>query len=373
MKRILQFFFSLLMFGFIAGMASHQLNVEFGIPTVLTTMSMVVLTFFAVLHKRRLNLSEIAKADIAFEIWLDYILKRFWKDNAFMKNFYSDDQYVVGGKTVHIPQPGAKPSVVKNPASWPLTASQRTDSKASYDLDFYVTLPTHITNAEAQEVGYDKMDSVLGDHLGVINERIAEEHLIKMLDVLPASNVIYTTGGPTALATASKITGQTGNRLVFHYLDLKRAQTRLNLGNIQKVNRNIILDSNSLDEFTSTLSDTQMNAFNQYYNAETGQIGRLYGFDIFERSDVGTSKAALSSGKLAVNAYGGAVGATDLAANLVYQKDCATRAMGEIDMYESKKNPLYAGDIYNASIRFGGRRRYENDNGVLAIVQGTPA
>jgi hypothetical protein len=229
-----------------------------------------------------------------------------------------------------------------------------------------VSTPSHITSAEAQEVSYDKMDSVMGDHLGVLNERAAEEHAIKILNGLSGTlSTRFTTGA----AAAAYITGQTSTRKLFLPADLKAAGLILNSQNAQKNDRYALLDSNALDQLTTGMDATQYNAFNQYYNAQTGQIGRLYGFDIFERSAVAVA-AAWTTGNLAVNAYGAAVATDDIAVNLCWQKDSATRAMGEVLMYESIMNPLYAGDIYNASLRFGGRRRRTDNTGVVAIAQG---
>lgn len=365
MKRFFAFLSSLAVFGFFASTAA-SIAKEFIHPAI-TVLLMVVLAFASYASPK----SNVVAMGVEREVWVDYIVKKFRKANGFLQNFYSDDQFVVGGKTVHIPQPGADPSVVKNPTSFPLTAARRTDTIVSYDLDLYATVPVHITDAEKQEISYDKMDSCIGEHLDVLNTRIAEEHLIKSLNGLPGStNVIYTSGS----SMSAKISGQTGNRYAATPSDLKRAVVKLKLMDVP-IDDNIfgVLDSNTLDEITSNMDSTQWNAFNQYYNTQTGQIGRLYGINIFERSSVAVSAAALSSGNLAVNAYGAAVGATDLATNIIYHKNAIARAMGEVDFYEDVRNPLYLGDIYNASIRFGGRRRYADSKGVIALCQGTPA
>lgn len=360
MKKALFSFLGFFAFAsFMASATKHYIN-----PT-LTVLALVLLALFASPSAAK----GYTAMGVEREVWVDYIIKRFWKDNSWMKNFYSDDQYVVGGKTVHIPQPGSKPTITKNPTSFPLTAARRTDTVLSYDLDWYVTAPTHITDAEKQEISYDKIDSVLGEHLGVITERIAEEHLINSLNgVAGSTNVIYTSGA----SAVAKISGQTGNRKVMVVADFKKCVTKLNLLNVPKTDRFSILDSNSLDELTDSMSDKQWNAFNQYFNEQTGVIGKLFGVTIFERSDVAIAAAALSSGNLAVNAYGAATGATDLAVNMIWHKDAITRAMGEVKFFEDIDNPLYAGDIYNAGIRFGGRKRRAANIGVIALAQGTP-
>ncbi|RYZ21735.1 MAG: hypothetical protein EOP49_46870, partial [Sphingobacteriales bacterium] len=157
MKRLFQLIISVLMFVLVASIAAHFLQ-EYIQPAV-TVTGMVCLSFIAYFQKTP---ADVYRSGVAKEMWVDYVVKRFWKDNAWMKSFKSDDQYVVNGKTVHVPQPGSKPTVTKNPSSWPLSAAQRTDSDVNYDLDFYVTAPTHISDAEEAEVSYNKMDSVLG-------------------------------------------------------------------------------------------------------------------------------------------------------------------------------------------------------------------
>ena len=365
MKKHLQALMSFAVFGSVSSTAAMLLK-EFINPTI-TVLLILILAF----SNRATAGTNQVQMGVEREIWVDYIVKKFRKANGFLQNFYSDDQYVVKGKTVHIPQPGADPTVVKNPTSFPLTASKRTDTDVTYDLDLYATAPAHITDAEKQEISYDKMDSVIGEHLDVINTRIAEEHLIKSLNgVTGTTNVVYTTGADMA----AKISGQTGNRKAATPADIKKAVTMLKLMDIP-MDGNIygVLDSNTIDEITSAMDATQWNAFNQYFNAQTGQLGRLYGVNIFERSSVAVSAATLSSGNLAVNAYGAAVGATDIATNLIYHKNAIARAMGEVMFYEDIANPLYLGDIYNASIRYGGRRRYSNNKGVIALCQATPA
>ena len=368
MKLFKKALFSFFMFAMFIGLCATPLQSLTGInPFVTLAMASIALFAAAIVKLGKPSNPFITQNGVQAEAWVDYIIKRFWKDNQVLAKFYNDDQYVLGGKVVHIPQPGSKPTVTKNPSSFPLTPAQRTDTEANYSLDWYVSTPSHITSAEKQEVSYDKMDSVMGEHLAVINERIAEEFFIKILDTMPAAtNVKYTTGA----TAAAYVSGATGTRKIFMPADLKAARLALNLQNVPKEDRCALLDSNALDQLTTQLDTNQTNAFNQYYNAQTGQIGRLYGIDIFERSDVAQAAAALSGGNLAVNAWGAAGAATDLAVNMVWHKEAAARAIGEVLFYEQLNAPQYAGDIYNASIRFGGRRRRSDNTGIIAIVQG---
>lgn len=362
MKPFLKFIGSFLLFCMLASFAATAL--EHDVAPALTFGVLLIAAVASALKKKD---KSVHVAGVATEVWVDYIMKRFWKDNSFLKSVYSDDAYVVKGKTVHIPQPGSLPTVTKNPSSFPLSATQRTDTEISYDLDFYVSAPCFITSAEEQEVSYDKMNSIIGDHVGAINQRAADELLITWSDGLPGANVIYTSGA----STATLITGQTGTRKAMTYTDVKAADTAMNNADVPQEGRSLILTANALQELTDSMTEQAAAAFRGYYDPTTGRIGRLFSFDVYYRSSTAVAAAALSGGNLAVNAYGTATGATDLAICIAYHRDSLARAMGEIKFYEQVNAPQYAGDVYNASIRFGGRRRRSDDAGVIVIAQGT--
>lgn len=290
------------------------------------------------------------------EIWVRYIMNRLWKDNAFLANAFNDDQYVVGGRIVHIPQPGSKPTVVKNRSSFPGVTVQRTDSDITYTLDSYTTDPTQITAAEMAEITYDKIESVFGDHAGQLVETVADDLLIKWATGL--TNIVRTSGA----AAAVQITGQTGTRKVMTAKDLKKVANQMNLQNVPKQDRFVLLESNMLDQLTDDLTVTQYRDFSQYFDATNNVVGKLYGFNIMERSAV-----TISSSADAINPLGAAVQATDNVVSLAWQKNSIARALGERKFFERKDDPLYYGDVYSALLRMGARRRRSDDAGVFLI------
>ena len=295
------------------------------------------------------------------EIWTKYITDRLWKENAFLDKSFNEDQYVVGGRIVHITQPGAKPTVVKNRSSFPAAAVRRTDTDINYVLDEYTTDPAHIQDAEKVELSYDKIASVFGDHAGQLVETVADDMIIKWMTGITSGSIVRTTGA----AAAAKVAGQTTTRKVFTHTDLKSAKLKLDLQNMSALDRFALLEANAADELFDSLSSTQYRDFSQYADAKTGIVGKLYGFDIMVRSTV-----AIASSADAINPLGASVLATDNVASLVWQKSAITRALGEKKFFEDKNNPLYFGDIYSSLIRMGGRRRRADDAGVIAIIQG---
>ena len=113
-------------------------------------------------------------------------------------------------------------------------------------------------------------------------------------------------------------------------------------------------------------TDSQANAFNQFANNETGQLGKLHSFDIFERSAVLQFAAAGT----VPEALGSALDATDNLASLVWHPDMVARAIGETKLFNEKDSALYYGDIASGIVRAGGRSTRSDKNGVMAIVQG---
>ncbi len=305
----------------------------------------------------------VVRMGVEVEIWANYIIERLWKDNQFLANAFSDDDKVLAGKIVHIPQPGSKPEVVKNRSVFPATAVRRTDTDIIYALDEYTTDPTHIPDAEKVHLSYDKIDSVYGDHAGQLAEDVASEAIWKWLTSLPtgATNVIRTTGGNTS---EDVLDGATGTRKVMLWNELKTGKKLFDKQNIPSNDRFALLTANMSDQLFTSLSTTQYRDFSQYANAETGVIGKLFGFNIMQRSEVAAFTSAL-----AVKPVGAEVDTTDQEASILWHKNAVTRALGEVKFFENPDRAEYYGDVYSALLRFGGRRRRADNYGIAAIIQ----
>ena len=311
-----------------------------------------------------------AAYDVFMEVWANYIMERFWKDNGFLRNAYDDSSFVVAGRIIHIPQPGAKPTVVTNRNVFPAASVRRTDTDVVYALDEYTTDPTHIPNIEAIQISYNKADSVLGDHMSVLDETVADNMLVKWA----ANSTIYrTTGasivnGNAGVITVPPTTGQAGNRLAFTHRDLKNLMTQFNVNKVPKQDRYVLIDDNMFDAFYDTLSETTAKDFSRYADAENGVIGKLHGFNIMTRSSVLASDNAD-----ATKAVGAALGGTDNLMSLAWQKNTVAFAMGDKKLFQRIDDPLYYGNVHSALMMAGGRVRRGDGLGVIKIIQGVPA
>lgn len=313
-------------------------------------------------------------SQIPVEIFAAYIIEKLRKTNPHIGLAVSENNFVLGGAVVHIPQAGASIPVVKNRKTFPAAAVQRGDSMVTYALDVYTTDPSHVTWHEGAEISYDKTDSVLNDHVSTLVEVVGDTILYNWInglkhngtayvaDVIPAKNIIKTSGGATAVNSSD---GQTGTRKAFRYADLMNAQALMNKQNVSKENRYALIESYMYQQLIDSLSANQMAAFQQSADIANGILGKLCGFSILERSSV-----------LAFTAAGTpllpeqALDADSNLATLCWQKDCVAVAKGDIVNFETLKDPTYYGDIFSMLVKMGGRARREDWSGVLSIVQG---
>lgn len=352
-----------LIFAMAIGFVSSPVTAATGINPLLILGGATITAVVYVKHFPTMDFH--TRNGVEVEIWAQYIIDRLWKDNQFLTRAFSDDDKVLAGKIVHIPQPGAKPTVVKNRNVFPATAVRRTDTDILYSLDEYSTDPTHIQDAEKVELSYDKINSVYGDHAGQISEDVAGSAIVKWLDAIPQGNIIRTSGANTG----ELLTGLTGTRKVLVHTDIRKMQKQFNKWNVAADGRTSLLSPDMLDQLLESLSNTQYRDFSAYMDAKEGVIGRLYGFDILQRSEVAVSTE--TAGVCAINAYGAANAAANHDVAMFWHKDAVARALGEVKFFENVDRAEYFGDVYSALLRFGGRRRRADNIGVGAIIQST--
>lgn len=296
------------------------------------------------------------------EIWQGDIVEALYAANPHLMHCFNSDQYVLAGKVVHIPQAGASPGVKKNRTSLPAAVTKRTDTDITYALDEFTSDPVHIPNADTCELSYDKRNSVTLDTKNALNETVGVTMLAAWA---PTSARFIRTSGE---AVPAHLNGATGNRKKFVLKDLKAAQKQMNKDNVPTEGRYAILDADMYDQLTDQLTESQYRDFSRAYDEKTGVVGKLYGFNIMQRSYV---LAYTGAGN--VKDPGTAGAATDNAAALCWHEASVERALGDVKFFEDLDNPQYYGDIYSALVRMGGRIRRADSKGVIAIVQDTAA
>lgn len=293
------------------------------------------------------------------EIWQEHIVEALYAANPHLSLCVNADQYVLAGKVVHIPQAGASPTVERNRAVLPATVTRRTDTDITYAIDEFTSDPVHIPNAEKAELSYDKRASVLLDTQLALNESIGVSILYNWAP--SASRLIRTTGEAVPAHVGA------GKRLKFTLKELKAAQLQMNKDNVPTEGRYAILDADMLDQMTDQLTESQSRDYSRAYDEKAGVVGKLYGFNILNRSYV------LSYKGLAANAPETEAHGASCAAALCWHTSAVERALGDVVFFEDEGNPQYYGDIHSALVRMGGRKRRADQKGIIAIVQGVPS
>lgn len=314
----------------------------------------------------------VIKYGVEVEMWSDYIASNLFKGFEFVKRSFDASKYVLMGKVVHIPQVGQKPAVEKNRSVLPAVAVKRTDTDVVYAIDEFTTDPVIIEDAANVQLSYDKMDDVLGDHKGVLNETVCDT-LLHTWAPSGATRITRSTG--TLAAGNTYLPSATGSRRAYTLKDLKNVQTLMSKAKVPKDGRVAVMTEDAWAQIEEDLRISNSRDFSRYNDAaegtlsnkaKEGSIGRLYGFDIYTTPSVVVYDNAATP---VLKPYGALGAATDNDAILCWQERMIERAVGEIKFFGQEQAPLYYGDVYSALVRCGGRKRYDNQTGVYAIVQ----
>lgn len=298
-----------------------------------------------------------AKIAIQKEIWITSLVENLFAENSFMSKAFNADEFV-SNKTVHIPNAGVPSGVVKNRKSFPATVESRTDTDLTFDLDEFTTNPIKIPHADTVELSYNKRESVLKSDKAALMEEVANNFIYYWS---PSSSQVVRTSGDAIAATAP---GATGNRKAFTKADVKKVMTRFNKANVPQEGRYMLIDADFQDQLLDSLTEKQLDNFNKLADVSKGVIGQLYTFNIMIRSKAGLYTAALAPKYWTANSA-----TTDHAAALAWHEGSVCRALGETEMFDDEKNPLYYGDIYSFLARAGGRPMRADVAGLVAIVQ----
>lgn len=342
--------------------ASNAIAKEMGCHVAYVEVAFIAATILSVALSKPSALQNVFCNGVEKESWVDYIIKRFYKDNSFLQYVFKESDKVLSGRVVHIPNPGAKPQTVKNRSSFPAVAVRRADTDITYVLDEYSVDPTHVHNLEKIELSYDKLDDAYGEQLEVVTETSADDLIVKWATSTGADSAIIVTSGANAPASAP---AATGTRKAASHLDIKKMRVQFNKLNVPKVDRYALMTEDMYDQIFDSLSTVQQNAFFKNADIATGVLGELYGFKIMSRSSVAVATVTTN----AIKAFGAAGAATDNEVSIFWQKNSLTFAMGEVKVFDDTDNPLYYGDIMSCALRSGGRVRRADGKGVGLLIQ----
>lgn len=294
------------------------------------------------------------------EIWAQDIAGNLFPDNSFIMRSINDDAFVEKNKTVSLPQSGSVPVVERNRTTFPADADQRTDTVVTYDLDEYTTDPTHIQDIEEMETSYDKRTSVTMEHADTLQKTIAD-WMAYHWAADAAGQIVRTTGDDRV----AFIAGATGNRKKITYVDFLGAKRVLDNQDVPAEGRVCLLPAemyNDLFELDEVINLQKQGTA----NLPSGVVARILGFDIMMRSNVVSYTNAGTPVKRTPDA---AALTTANAAALFYHEKFVRRAKGNVKVYVNEDQAPYYGSLFSTMAKAGGRKRYTNGRGVVALVE----
>ena len=302
------------------------------------------------------------------EIWVSDVQEALNRNADFLPYSVDHSAYIAFG-TVHVPQSGSNPTVVKNPATFPLPISERTDSDRTYSLNQYALEPTLITNLDELQISYDKRQSVLGQQISTLTQRIGDEVAINW-SATGAANCVFTTGSASGTALAP---GATGTRKDVTLADIASLANKLDKDNVPRQGRKLLMCSDMFWQLFA-ISDVIRASYNGFQSQpnvlQTGTVAMIYGFEIMMRPVV----SVYANSSYSPKAYGAATATTDNLACIAFHSSTVARALGSMTpLYDAGSNgngkPEYLGSIFNMEVMLGAAILRADMKGVAALVQ----
>jgi hypothetical protein len=302
------------------------------------------------------------------EIWVSDVQEALNRNADFLPYSVDHSAYIAFG-TVHVPQSGSNPTVVKNPATFPLSINERTDTDRTYSLNQFALEPVLITNLDELQISYDKRQSVLGQQISTLTQRIGDEVAISW-SATGASNIVGTTGSAVATSLAP---GATGTRKAVTLADIASLANKLDKDNVPRQNRKLLMSTDMFWELFQ-ISDVIRASYNGFQNQpnvlQNGIVAMLYGFEIMMRPVV----SVYANSTTVPKAFGAATATTDNLACIAFHSTTVARALGSMTpLYDSGSNgngkPEYLGSIFNMEVMLGSAILRADMKGVAALVQ----
>lgn len=214
----------------------------------------------------------VLRAGVLREIWTGEMVKALrgrlagsWLDGI------PDQSSIVENDVIHLVDVGVDPEVLVNNTTYPIEIQKLDDKDVAIKLDKFQTKVTPITDDELYAISYDKMQRVKESHSNAINDA----KFAKAAHSFCAQSNTDTT--PVLKTTGPKVEGT--NRLRLIPDDLVALKAALDNLLVPADNRRLVLCTDHVNDLL--LVDQ---SFKEQYNIDrnTGKVGKLYGFDIYE-------------------------------------------------------------------------------------------
>lgn len=289
------------------------------------------------------------------------IQNNLFQGYEWLMNSISHDEFV-NGKTVEIPIAGTAPTPTEDRSSYPITVEERTDTKRTYDLIKFDAGAILVPEDDKRTLSYNKAQSILTEHIQVINERIGLRGLYNWSPD-ESARIFETTGSAIASNPAATLT----TRKAIKIKDITKVAAKLVADKAWRNGKMYALMPG--DMYYSMLADNT-ELLNENYmetsNLPSGVVSRIMGFNIML-----TPETTIYNSSNVRKAVGATVDATDNWSSLFWCSDFVAKALGSIKVFENRDDATYQGDIYSAYVRANATQLRNSGVGTAVLVQGS--
>jgi hypothetical protein len=276
------------------------------------------------------------RAGLYTEVWTGEMIKAFRtsiESIGWLNKIRSYDQYAEND-VIHFVHIGGDPTVLINNTTYPIGVETLADADKTISLDKYQTKATVITDDELHAISYDKMASVIERHREAMD---FTKHTRALHSLAPAGDTAAT---PVILTSGAN--SADGKRKMLLRKNIVELKTKFDEMKVPTQGRILVLCS---DHISDLLSQDQVFA-QQYYSYESGKIGNLYGFEVYEYMDC----PYYTAGTKVKLAYGAAATpTTDRQASIAFYAPRMMKATGTTTTYlsEAKTDPQNQQNLIN--------------------------
>lgn len=306
------------------------------------------------------------------QAWVDQLAQNLIPDNSAI-NFSIDDSERLNGRTVQLPQAGSRPEIVKNRAVGSLPVAPVADDHTilGYTIDEYTSTPSLVQITPEVERSYALRQEVLQEHINEQTTRLADEAFYAWAPPAASADFIVRTSGA---ARDSLGDDQTGNRLAVAKADIIALRTRLSRNNVPVDGSVLLIDENLYSDILAIPGFIEADKYGAA-NLPSGAIGRLYGLNVFTRTNTVRYDNAATPEKKVV---GAANAGTDNLSIIAWNPGFVRRAVGTstnqgIKIFQDIDAPGYYGSIFSTLVRGGFSPKYASRIGIAALVESASA
>lgn len=314
-------------------------------PLAVATVFFAAKTIYWFVLPQGKQISGILMAGVNKEIWIDKLKELFYSPVGWLDGV-DDWSEFVEYNTINFASVGTNPVILKNNASWPIVAVQRTDNALTVVLDTYDSTTTRVRNVEEIEAAPNKLESVIKQHRSMLLQEITSECMWNYSPASAAAGAIALTGANRAAVIGAQTTVASTMTLD----DIAGLQERWNNLDFTQEGRILILSPYHLRD----LMKTDATLLKQFTNLKAGEPLPLFGIDVYAG---GSNVPLYTKTTLAKKAYAAAPDNTnDCVASIALSKKEVMKCDGTIEMFSREKgtNPEQRSDEVGFQKRFKG-------------------